>query len=312
MTAQILDGAAVARAIRAEVARDAARFRDRTGIPPRLVAVLVGDDPASQVYVRNKVAACREAGMRSDEVRLPATARLEEVTAAVRRLSADPDVDGILVQLPLPRGLDRVPVLLAIDPARDVDGLHPLNAGRLFHNQPAPVPCTPAGVIALLERSGVPIAGQRAVIVGRSEIVGRPLAWLLLRADATVTVCHSKTRDLERITREADILVAAIGRPAFIRAAHVRPGATVIDVGINRVDDPALAAAILGAGHPRLAILRDKGFLLIGDVHPIEGPERAGRLTPVPGGVGPLTIALLLRNTLEAAKTRRAPALSLP
>jgi len=307
MSARLLDGTAVAAAIRAEVARDAAAFRERHGVAPRLTAVLVGDDPASQVYVRNKIAACREAGLRSDEVRLAAASTQEEVLGRVRSLSADPDVDGILVQLPLPRGLDRLPVLQAIDPAKDVDGLHPLNAGRLFMRLEAPVPCTPAGIIEILDRSGLPIAGQRAVVVGRSEIVGRPLAFLLLARDATVTICHSRTADLGAVTRQADILVAAIGRPAFIRGDHIRPGAVVIDVGINRVADPAVAASIFGADSPRVRTVRERGYTLVGDVHPVEGAERAGWLTPVPGGVGPLTIACLLKNTLRAAHRRRLP-----
>jgi methylenetetrahydrofolate dehydrogenase (NADP+)/methenyltetrahydrofolate cyclohydrolase len=307
MSARLLDGVAVAAAIRAEVGREAAAFRERHGVAPRLVAVLAGEDPASQVYVRNKIAACRDAGLRSDEVRLPATSAQSEVLDRVRALSADPDVDGILVQLPLPKGLDRLPVLQAIDPVKDVDGLHPMNAGRLFMRLEAPVPCTPAGILEILDRSGLPIAGQRAVVVGRSEIVGRPLAFLLLGRDATVTVCHSRTPDLGAVTRQADILVAAIGRPAFIRGEHIRPGAVVIDVGINRVADPALAAAIFGADSSRVRTVRDRGFTLVGDVHPLEGAERAGWLTPVPGGVGPLTIACLLKNTLQAANRRRRP-----
>jgi methylenetetrahydrofolate dehydrogenase (NADP+)/methenyltetrahydrofolate cyclohydrolase len=311
VAAAILDGAAVARTIREEVAREAAEIRRRHGFAPRLAAVRVGDDPASRVYVRNKIAACREAGLRSEEIHLPASSARSEVLARVRALGSDPDVDGILVQLPLPASLDRMEVLQAIDPEKDVDGLHPLNAGRLFMRLDAPVPCTPAGILELLDRSGVPIAGRRAVVVGRSDIVGRPLAFLLLARDATVTVCHSRTRDLAAVTREADILVAAIGRPAALGAAHVRPGATVIDVGINRVDDPARVEAIFGAGHPRVAQARQRGYVLVGDVHPVEAAEVAGRLTPVPGGVGPLTIACLLRNTLRAALKRRVPALSL-
>ncbi len=307
MSARLLDGTAVAAAIRAEVARDVAAFRDRHGAAPRLVAVLVGDDPASQVYVRNKIAACREAGLRSDEVRLNATIAQDLVLERVRMLSADLDVDGILVQLPLPQSLDRLPILQAIDPIKDVDGLHPLNAGRLFQRLEAPVPCTPAGILEILDRSGLPIAGQRAVVVGRSEIVGRPLAFLLLARDATVTVCHSRTPDLGAVTRQADILVAAIGRPAFIRGDHIRPGAVVIDVGINRVADPAVAASIFGADSPRVRTVRDRGYTLVGDVHPVEGADRAGWLTPVPGGVGPLTIACLLRNTVQAARRRRPP-----
>jgi methylenetetrahydrofolate dehydrogenase (NADP+)/methenyltetrahydrofolate cyclohydrolase len=305
VAAELLDGAAVARAIRGEVAREVDDLKKHTGVAPRLAAVLVGDDPASQVYVRNKVAACREVGMRSEEVRLPAATTQDQLMARIRRLNEDPDVDGILVQLPLPRGLDRVAAILALDPARDVDGLHPLNAGRLLMKLEAPVPCTPAGIVELLERYRLPVAGQHAVIVGRSEIVGRPLAILLMQRDATVTVCHSKTRDLPAITRQADLLVAAVGRPAYLRGEHIREGATVIDVGVNRLDDPVAAASIFGEDSPRVRQVRERGYTLVGDVHPGEAAARAAHLTPVPGGIGPLTIACLLRNTLRAARLRR-------
>jgi methylenetetrahydrofolate dehydrogenase (NADP+)/methenyltetrahydrofolate cyclohydrolase len=303
--AELLDGAAVARAIRGEVARDVAELVKQTGKVPRLAAVLVGDDPASQVYVRNKVAACLEAGMRSEEVRLPAATPQDRVLARVRQLNEDADIDGILVQLPLPRAIDRAAVILALDPAKDVDGLHPLNAGRLLMKLDAPVPCTPAGIVDLLERCRLPIAGQHAVIVGRSDIVGRPLSILMMQRDATVTVCHSKTRDLPSVTRQADILIAAIGRPAFLGRDHIRPGATVIDVGVNRVDDAAAVAAIFGSDSPRVRQVRERGYTLVGDVHPVEAAARAAHLTPVPGGIGPLTIACLLRNTLRAARLRR-------
>jgi methylenetetrahydrofolate dehydrogenase (NADP+)/methenyltetrahydrofolate cyclohydrolase len=305
MAARILDGRAAARAIRSEAAAEVADLRRRTGATPRLVVILVGDDPASQVYVRGKIAACVEAGIRSEEVRLAATTSQDEVLDRVRRLNADPDVDGILVQLPLPGGLDRIPVLLALDPDKDVDGLHPLNAGRLAMRLPAPLPCTSAGIVELLDRSGIPIEGRRAAVLGRSEIVGRPLALLLTQRDATVTVCHSKTRDLPSVTSEADILIAAIGRPAFVRGEHIRPGAAVIDVGINRLADAAAVESIFGAGSPRLEEVRARGYTLVGDVHPREAEERAGHLTPVPGGIGPLTIACLLRNTVRAARARR-------
>jgi methylenetetrahydrofolate dehydrogenase (NADP+)/methenyltetrahydrofolate cyclohydrolase len=305
MAAERLDGKAVAGKIRAEVARDVLVFETRTGTTPRLAAVLVGDDTASAVYVRNKIAACAEAGIRSAEVRLAGDVGQARITEAVRELNDDDDIDGILVQLPLPKGVDRLAILSEIDPAKDVDGLHPLNVGRLAMKLDAPLPCTPAGVIELLRRSNLPIAGERAVIVGRSEIVGRPLATLLMHRDATVTVCHSKTKDLPSITRQADLLIAAIGRPGFVRAEHIRPGATVIDVGINRVEDLKLLEDFFGPGSPRLAQAREKGFALVGDVHPAEGMEQAGHLTPVPGGIGPLTIACLLRNTLRAATIRR-------
>ncbi len=305
MAAERLDGKAVAGEIRAEVARDVLVFETRTGTTPRLAAVLVGDDPASAVYVRNKIAACAEAGIRSAEVWLAGDVGQARITQAVRDLNDDDDIDGILVQLPLPKGVDRLAILSEIDPAKDVDGLHPMNVGRLAMKLDAPLPCTPAGVIELLRRSNLPIAGERAVIVGRSEIVGRPLATLLMHRDATVTVCHSKTKDLPSITRQADLLIAAIGRPGFVRAEHIRPGATVIDVGINRVEDLKLLEGFFGPGSPRLARAREKGFALVGDVHPAEGAEQAGHLTPVPGGIGPLTIACLLRNTLRAATIRR-------
>jgi len=305
MPASLLDGKAIAATIRGEVARDVAAFETRCGATPRLAAVLVGDDPASAVYVRNKIAACADAGIRSAEVRLAGDVGQERIAKAVADLNADDDIDGILVQLPLPKGVDRLAILSAIDPAKDVDGLHPLNVGRLAMKLDAPHPCTPAGVIELLLRSNLPIAGETAVIVGRSEIVGRPLATLLMHRDATVTVCHSKTKDLPSITRQADLLIAAIGRPGFVRGEHIRPGATVIDVGINRVEDMAQLEGLLGPRSPRLARAKEKGFALIGDVHPVEGAARAGHLTPVPGGIGPLTIACLLRNTLRAATRRR-------
>ena len=311
MAAKILNGEEVARTIRSEVAQGVAEFHTRHGRGPRLAAILVGDDPASRVYVRNKIAACAEVGIRSEETTLPSSITQAGLLKAIRRHNDDPDLDGILLQLPLPEGLDRIEALLVIDPGKDVDGLHPMNSGRLMMGLDAPVPCTPAGVVELLNRSRLTIAGSRVVIVGRSGIVGRPLALLLTRRDATVTVCHSKTVDLPSITRQADILVAAMGRPAFIGAAHIRPGATVIDVGINRLDDAERAAGIFGADSPRLGRLRERGYTLVGDVHPVEAAEVAGHLTPVPGGIGPLTIACLLRNTLWVARARREiPALS--
>jgi len=305
VAARVLDGRVVATALRSEVAEEVRAAQSRAGWTPRLAAVLVGDDPASRVYVGRKIAACAEAGIRSVEVGLEASAATQRVRGAVRDLSADPDVDGILVQLPLPAGIDRMAVLMEIDPAKDVDGLHPLNVGRLAMRLDAPIPCTPQGIVELLDRSGLPIAGRRAVVIGRSEIVGRPLATLLMHRDATVTVCHSKTAGLAAVAREADLLVAAIGRPAFVGSAHIREGAVVIDVGTNRVEDAGLVARLFGRDSPRVAQVRERGYTLVGDVHPREGAERAGHLTPVPGGVGPLTIACLLRNTLRAARRRR-------
>ncbi len=308
MAARLLDGAAAARAIREEVAAGVREFSRRSGTTPQLAAVLVGDDPASAIYVRNKITACGEVGIRTTEIRLEGSADQDRIAATVRDLNNDADIDGILVQLPLPKGVDRQVIVSTLDPAKDVDGLHPLNVGRMAMRLDAPLPCTPAGIIDLLQRNDLPIAGQRAVIIGRSEIVGRPLATLLMHRDATVTVCHSKTRDLAGIAREADLLVAAIGRPAFVGAEHIKEGATVIDVGMNRVEDLALLADLFGADSPRVARARERGFALVGDVNHRQALERAAHLTPVPGGIGPLTIACLLRNTLRAAVRRREPA----
>lgn len=276
---QIIDGKAVARQIEAEVAGEIARL----GLSPGLVAVRVGSDPASEVYVRNKAKKARELGLRGTELVFPETLSEADLLAEVRRLNDDDGVDGILVQLPLPGQIRAAAVIDAIDPAKDVDGFHPINVGRLQLGRPALVPCTPAGVIRLIESTGVAFEGARAVVVGRSDIVGKPMAALLLQRHATVTVCHSRTRDLAAVTREAEILVAAIGRPRAITAEMVREGAVVIDVGINRVD---------GA--------------LTGDVDFAAAKERAAWITPVPGGVGPMTIAMLMRNTVTAARWRRA------
>jgi len=280
--AAIIDGKAVAADVRAQVALDAAALEARTGHRAGLVTILVGEDPASEVYVRNKIAACREAGMESFHEPMPATSSQREVLEMVDRMNADDRVDGILVQAPLPAGLNFKEVLERIDPAKDVDGFHPLNVGRLVANQPGLVACTPKGVMELLDRTGVEIEGANAVIVGRSDIVGKPVALLLLHRSATVTVCHSRTRDLPAVTRGADILIAAVGRPEMVRGDWVKPGATVIDVGVNRTDDG-----------------------LRGDVHFPSASAVAGAITPVPGGVGPMTIAMLLRNTVDAATARR-------
>ena len=280
--ARLIDGKAIAQAVRADVARDVAAYTAASSRVPGLATVLVGEDPASQVYVRNKVAACREAGMESFHEPMPDDSTQEQVEAMVERLNGDDRVDGILVQSPLPRGLDFKRVLERIDPAKDVDGFHPLNVGRLVAGQPTLVACTPAGVMELLRRSETPLEGAEAVVVGRSDIVGKPVALLLLHESATVTVCHSRTRDLPAVTRRADILVAAVGRPRMITGDMVKPGATVIDVGINRTADG-----------------------LVGDVDFEPAAEVAGAITPVPGGVGPMTIAMLMRNTLTAASARR-------
>jgi methylenetetrahydrofolate dehydrogenase (NADP+)/methenyltetrahydrofolate cyclohydrolase len=297
-TARKLDGVATARAIREELKQEAAALAAR-GRRPGLGVLLVGDDPASAVYGKSKTRACEELGLFHETRRLPASVSTADVLAQVEDYNRPPDVHGILVQLPLPAQVDADAVLRAVDPAKDVDGFHPENVGLLVQKRPRFVACTPAGVMELLRREGVEIAGRRAVVVGRSDIVGKPMALLLLHADATVTVCHSRTRDLAAVTREADVLVAAIGRAGLIRAEHVKPGAVVVDVGMNRVDDAAAARELVGA--ERLGELSKKGYVLTGDVHAPSVAEVAGALTPVPGGVGPLTIALLMKNTVRAA-----------
>ena len=306
MTAKRLDGVATAKAIRAELASRIETFKTRHSRAPALHILLVGEDPASQVYVRNKERAGREAGLSVTIHRLAADSTSETVLALVRGLNADDGCDGILVQAPLPAALGRAAEQLvfdAIDPARDVDCFHPQNVGRLLQGRAMLAPCTPSGVIELLVRENVPIAGRRAVVIGRSEIVGKPMALLLLQRDATVTVCHSKTQDLAGVAREADILVAAIGRPAFVTPEFVKPGAAVIDVGINPLKTRERVVQIFGEASPRLATFDNKGSVIVGDVHPSVA-DIAGALSPVPGGVGPLTIAMLLRNTLVAAETR--------
>lgn len=306
MRARLLDGQAVAAAMREAVLPDVRAFAARAGRPPGLGIVLVGSDPGSEIYVRNKVRAGGESGIRVDLRRLPADATLAQLLALVAELNASEAHDGILVQSPLPAALGpgaAQRVFDAIDPDKDVDGFHPINVGKLVQGRAHLAPCTPSGVIEMLDRSGIGIAGTRAVVLGRSEIVGKPMAVLLLRRDATVTVCHSKTPRIAAIAAEADILVAAIGRPGFVTPAFVKPGATVIDVGINRVTERARAEELFGAASPRLADFDRRGSLVVGDVHP-QVAEVAGALTPVPGGVGPLTIAMLLRNTVTAARAR--------
>jgi methylenetetrahydrofolate dehydrogenase (NADP+)/methenyltetrahydrofolate cyclohydrolase len=304
--ARRLDGSRVAAEIKREVAEEAARLWREHNVVPRLVTILVGEDPASVVYVRNKVRMCEELGLTSEHLPLPAETSAGSLLELVETCNRREDVDGILVQLPLPAAHDEARVIEAIDPAKDVDGFHPFNVGRLFSQQPSLVPCTPAGIVELLEREGVELRGARACVVGRSNIVGRPVAELLLQRDATVTVCHSRTRDLAAVTREADILVAAVGRAGFVRGEHVKPGAVVVDVGINRVTDEAEVRGLFGDGAAkRLSSLRERGYTIVGDVHPAEVGRVAGRLTPVPGGVGPLTVAMLMKNTVEAARRRR-------
>ena len=305
--ARRLDGKAVAEAIRGTLKPRIARFREAAGRPPGLGILLAGDDGGSEIYVRNKVRACQELGIRADLRRLPADAALDEVMAIVARFNAADDIDGVLVQSPLPPGMGadaEQRVFDAIDPAKDVDGFNPVNVGRLAQNRPALVPGTPSGIIELLDRSGIPIEGRRAVVIGRSDIVGKPLAALLLHRHATVTICHSRTRDLPAVASSADILVAAIGRPGFVTADFVKPGATVIDVGTTRMTDRDRVAALFGPNSPRLEVIERRGATVVGDVHP-EVASVAGALTPVPGGVGPLTIAMLLSSTVRAVEARR-------
>jgi methylenetetrahydrofolate dehydrogenase (NADP+)/methenyltetrahydrofolate cyclohydrolase len=308
--ARRLDGAAVAAVIRQRVLPAVEAFTAGAGRPPGLGIIRVGEDPASEIYVRNKVKAGTETGLRVDLLRLPATAALDELLALVARLNASGEHDGILVQAPLPPAMGRdAPqrVFDAIDPDKDVDGFHPVSVGRLVQGRAQLAPCTPSGVIEMLDHYGIAIAGARAVVIGRSEIVGKPMAMLLLRRDATVTICHSRTPALAAVAAEADILVAAIGRAGFVTPEFVKPGATVIDVGINRVTERARASELFGEGSSRLADFDRRGSVVVGDVHP-RVAEVAGALTPVPGGVGPLTIAMLLANTVTAAAARRARA----
>ena len=300
---RILDGVGIAAAIKLEVAEEV-RALSAQGIRPGLAAVLVGNVAASEIYVRSKVQTCSDLGLYSDLISPPATVTTQEMLDLVAELNAREDIDGILIQLPLPGQVDAKALLDAIDPAKDVDGFHPVNAGRLQAGRPALAPCTPAGVIEILRRSGIAISGQHAVVVGRSDIVGKPAAMLLLHQNATVTICHSKTRDLGAITRQADILVAAIGRPGFITPEMVKPGATIIDVGINRLTTREEFDRFFAGDAKREATFTKRGSTIVGDVHP-KAFEIAGAYTPVPGGVGPLTIAMLMANTVRAARIRR-------
>ena len=302
---RLLDGKALAAEIRADLAAEVAALVAAGGRAPGLVAVLVGDDPASRVYVGSKTKACAEVGIRGQVLALPATTTASELAATIRALNADADVDGILVQLPLPSGLPERELLELLDPAKDVDGFHPVNVGRLWSDQPGLTPATPTGIVELLRRSAIPMSGQRAVVVGRSQIVGKPMAALLLRENATVTLCHSRTRDLEAVCREADLLVAAIGRPGLIGPNHVRPGAVVIDVGMNRVADRAAFERLFPEDRERREQFERKGSVLAGDVDFTRVAPIASAITPVPGGVGPLTVAMVVANTLKAARRRQ-------
>jgi len=304
MPATILDGTKLASDIRAEVAAEVKALA-ASGIRPGLAVILVGHNPASEVYVRGKVKSSQEVGIYSEQHTPFAAATTEELLALVDSLNQRDEIDGILVQLPLPPQIDSKKVLLEVDPLKDVDGFHPMNVGCLSTQRPGLVPCTPAGVMEILQRSNIPVAGKEAVVVGRSDIVGKPVAMLLLNQNATVTVCHSKTHDLPAVCRRADILVAAIGRAGMVTREYVKPGATVIDVGINKVSERAVFDRFFSGNAKRLETFLAKGSTLIGDVHP-EVAEIAGAITPVPGGVGPLTIAMLMANTVKAAKLRRS------
>jgi methylenetetrahydrofolate dehydrogenase (NADP+) / methenyltetrahydrofolate cyclohydrolase len=304
MAARILDGNRIGSEIRAEVASEV-RTMASAGVHPGLAVILVGHHPASEIYVRGKVKSSEEIGIYSEKLTPPDTITTEELLEMVLGLNRRKEIDGILVQLPLPPQVDSKKVLLAVDPAKDVDGFHPMNVGFLSTQRPGLVPCTPAGIMEILRRSNIPVAGQEAVVVGRSDIVGKPTAMLLINAHATVTICHSKTRDLPGVCHRADILIAAIGKAGMITNDFVKPGATVIDVGMNKVADRAEFDRLFAGNRKREETFRSKGSVLVGDVHP-EVAAIAGAITPVPGGVGPLTIAMLMANTVKAAKMRRA------
>ena len=301
-----LEGSPLAARIKQEVQAEIENLVKEHDVRPGLAAVRVGEDPASAVYVRNKIRACEEVGIRSEHHALPESTSTAELLDLIRSLNERADVDGILTQLPLPSAIDETAIIDAIDPSKDVDGFHPVNVGKLGLGRPVFVPCTPAGIIELLDHNSIEIGGTNACVVGRSQIVGRPMAQLLLQRDATVTICHSRTRDLAAVTRTADLLIVAIGRAGFIGRDHIKPGATVIDVGMNRVSEMHEVRSLFGSeAEKRLDVLTKRGSTLVGDVHPAEAAEVAGKLTPVPGGVGLLTVAMLMKNTLKAAKLRR-------
>ena len=302
---ELLDGIRIRDEIQMENAPRVARLAAKKR-PPGLAVVLVGENAGSQIYVRNKVKACADLGIYSEKITPPASITTEDLLALIDGLNARPEIDGILVQLPLPPQIDTQQVLLRVAPEKDVDGFHPFNLGNLVSNRPGPRPCTPSGVMQLLRRYGIPVAGKRAVVVGRSDIVGKPMAMLLLHEHATVTICHSRTNGLADVCSRADILVAAIGKPAFVTADFIKPHSIVIDVGINRLSDRKEAERIFRGSPEKLAQFDKRGSLLVGDVHPLDVLEKAGAYTPVPGGVGPLTIAMLMVNTIEAAEKRLA------
>jgi len=303
MSARVLDGTKIAAEIRGEVADQVKAWKH--GPPPGLAVILAGNDPASEVYVRGKIKACHQVGIHSEQLLPPPTVTTEEMLAHVAALNAREDIDGILVQLPLPKQVDAARVLLAVSPAKDVDGFHPVNLGNLITRRPGLVPCTPAGIIQMLDRSGIEIAGKEAVVVGRSDIVGKPVALLLLQRDATVTICHSRTPELAKVCQRADLLIAAVGRPAMLDERHIRRGAVVIDVGVNRLTDGLAVERYFPGNATRKAEFDSRGSTLIGDVDPRAACAVASAFSPVPGGVGPLTIAMLMANTLAAATARR-------
>lgn len=307
MTAKLLSGKTFADAIKAEVASEVFDINETQGYSPCLAVVRVGEDAASAVYVGSKVKTALELGIVSEHIHLNENTTQHDVIGIIDDLNSRSDVDGILVQLPLPKQIDERQILKRIDPAKDVDGFHPVNVGKLTLGYSALAPCTPAGVIEILRRANIEIAGKHAVVVGRSNIVGKPMASLLLKENATVTICHSRTTDLAKVTQQADILVAAIGRAGFIRGEHIREGATVIDVGINNLDDASLVSKYFPPDdiEKRLKAIDTRGFTLVGDVNPKDALDRAAFFTPVPGGVGLLTVAMLMKNTVEAAKMRR-------
>jgi methylenetetrahydrofolate dehydrogenase (NADP+) / methenyltetrahydrofolate cyclohydrolase len=304
MTAKLLDGGSVAQAIKQEVGAEVLVYAAK-GLRPGLAAVLVGNDSASHIYVSGKVRTCQQLGLYSEKIELPESTSTEELLALVHELNARDEIDGILVQLPLPEQIDAALVLNSVDPAKDVDGFHPVNIGKLTLNEPGVRACTPAGIIELLERNNITLAGARAVVLGRSRIVGLPISLLLLHKHATVTICHSRTRDLPLIAREADILIAAIGKMGIVDASYIKPGAAVVDVGMNRVTTLEDLERFFGDDQKRRAAFEKNGYTLMGDVNPREAAEVAGHLTPVPGGVGPLTVAMLMKNTLTAMRMRR-------
>lgn len=303
--AELLDGAVVAEKIKQEVKSEIERMRETLHVQPGLAAVRVGDDPASAVYVKNKIRACEEVGIRSEHLALPESTTADELLALIQKLNSRDDIDGILVQLPLPKGIDETRIIETVSPAKDVDGFHPVNVGRLAMGKQLFVPCTPAGIIELLDFHRIEIRGASACVVGRSQIVGRPMAQLLLQRDATVTICHSRTKDLAAVTRQADLLIVAIGRAGMIGKEHIKPGATVIDVGMNKLSEASEVRELFGSdADARLNVLAKRGYTLVGDVHPFESDQIAGKRTPVPGGVGLLTVAMLMKNTLMAANLR--------